>query len=75
MSRAGTISFKSKDKSGHFNFAFIISDYHAAQIVQYIAQIPHATVGSYKRDGKGKYAPITASDLKKGTYVHAGEME
>lgn len=57
MGKLGTISFKQKDNKSHFLYNFRISNYHAAKILEYIAQVPHKTVPL--RDSKGRFAPKT----------------
>ena len=53
MSDLGTISFKQKDRKGHFMYSYKISNYHAAKILQYIAQIEHQPAPF--RDSKGRF--------------------
>lgn len=62
MSKPGTITFKQKDKTGHFYYSYKISNYHAAMILQYIAQNEHEPAPF--RDGKGKF--ISCTDLLTG---------
>lgn len=37
----GVLTFRRKDDTGHFVYKFKVSDYYAAKILEYIAQIPH----------------------------------
>lgn len=40
----GVLSFKHKSITGKFTYKFRVSNYHAAKILEYIAQIPHEPV-------------------------------
>ena len=53
MSKIGTIIFKQEDRTSRFIYSYKISDYHAAKILEYIAQIPHKSANF--RDSKGKF--------------------
>lgn len=50
---AGVLQFKRKDKTSHFMFRVRIGDYEAAQILQYIARVPHKF--EQLRDNKGRF--------------------
>lgn len=53
MSKTGVINFKQKDNRSHMLYSFRISNYHAAKILKYIAQIPHKP--EPLRDSKGRF--------------------
>jgi len=50
----GVITFKRKDKEGHFAYSYRISDYDAAKILEYIATRPHEIEPF--RDSHGKFS-------------------
>ena len=50
----GVLTFKRKDKTGHFAYSYRISDHDAAKILQYIATIPHKVEPF--RDGHGRFS-------------------
>lgn len=56
MSKSGVISFKQKDSTSHFLYNFKISDYRAAKILEYIAQVPHKSMPF--RDSKGRFTKV-----------------
>lgn len=50
----GLLTFKRVGEDGHFTYKFKVSDYHAAKILEYIAQVPHEVVkrGRPPKDAK-----------------------
>lgn len=63
--KLGRISYQNQDKNGHFIYSFLISDYDAAKILEYISLRPHALPGEFKRNRKGQFEPLTVQDLIK----------
>lgn len=64
MSNKGIITFEQKDENSLFMYKYEISNYHAAQILQYISKIPHT--GKPFRDSKGRFIKPMVKKLGKG---------
>lgn len=56
MTKPGTITFKQKDGKSYFYYSFKIGSYHAAKILEYIAQIEHEAAPF--RGSKGKFTSV-----------------
>jgi len=63
MSKKGTITFEQRDENSLFMYSYEISNFHAAQILEYIAKLPHKSVPF--RDSKGRFIKPMVKKLAK----------